>query len=237
MIEDIFSSPQVTIFVMRCYRSGIQHKEMQCISIDSTMRCCMPIRGQACLKATAAERAEAAFREEPTTGPSACITKLLTLVGCFQVVLNVSAEAISLDAIEPRCSRSGKKKCRSAYAPRVRVRRIRDRLLTSPGDASGVRFETGRVRCCRQSFAQILRCLEDHLHRLAGHGVGHHTLGNNLRVCDRAEEKQKLLILAQDPPKIYGRGCSLLSRFFRPDVRREDLRGSRCGGGKIQAAY
>ena len=51
----------------------VSHGEMECISIDATMRCCMPILGQSRLKATAEERAQAAFAEEESYRRDACV--------------------------------------------------------------------------------------------------------------------------------------------------------------------
>ena len=64
MTEDIFGCPSVSNLKRNLMSECIDHDEMQCLSIDATMRCCMLILGQARLKATAAEREAAAFGEE-----------------------------------------------------------------------------------------------------------------------------------------------------------------------------
>ena len=66
MIEDVFGSPQILDLRRQLIQECVQRTEMECLSIDATMRCCMPILGQARLKANAQERAEAAFTAENT---------------------------------------------------------------------------------------------------------------------------------------------------------------------------
>ena len=63
MIEDVFSSPQVRGLRERLLQECIANEEFQCISIDATMRCSLPILGQARVKSSAEARAEAAFTE------------------------------------------------------------------------------------------------------------------------------------------------------------------------------
>ncbi|CAE7205271.1 unnamed protein product [Symbiodinium sp. CCMP2592] len=58
LIEDIFSSPHVRQLGDQLIAECVQHKEMRCLSIDATMRCCMPLLGQARIKASPIERAE-----------------------------------------------------------------------------------------------------------------------------------------------------------------------------------
>ncbi|CAE7810987.1 unnamed protein product [Symbiodinium sp. CCMP2592] len=63
MIEDVFNSPQIRDLRQNLLQECIASEEFQCISIDATMRCCLPIMGQARIKSSAEERAEAAFTE------------------------------------------------------------------------------------------------------------------------------------------------------------------------------
>lgn len=63
MIEDVFNAPQIRDLRQHLLQECIAREEFQCISIDATMRCCLPIMGQARIKSSAEERAEAAFTE------------------------------------------------------------------------------------------------------------------------------------------------------------------------------
>ena len=54
---------------------SIRHNEFKCLSIDATLRCCMPVMGQGYHRASAAERAQAAF------GDDAAVRKVLTVRG------------------------------------------------------------------------------------------------------------------------------------------------------------
>ena len=51
----------------------VMHEEMECVSIDATMRCCVPVLGQSRLKATPQERSAAAFTEEESYRRDACV--------------------------------------------------------------------------------------------------------------------------------------------------------------------
>ena len=58
MIEDVFSSPQVRGLRERLLQECIANEEFQCINIAATMRCCLPILGQARIKSSAEARAQ-----------------------------------------------------------------------------------------------------------------------------------------------------------------------------------
>jgi hypothetical protein len=54
---------------------SVKNNEFKCLSIDATLRCCMPLMGQGYHRASAAERAQAAFDDD------ASIRKVLTVRG------------------------------------------------------------------------------------------------------------------------------------------------------------
>ena len=103
-----------------------------------------------------------------------------------------------------------KNEFRSGHA-RVLVRRVRDCMRASLGDSYSDRFETGHGR---QTFTEILQCLEDHWPRVADHGVGHRTSGNDLRIRSRAEEKQKLQNVARILQKFTAVDAACLADSF-----------------------
>ena len=61
MLEDVFSSAAVTAIKERLITEAVEHTEFLYISIDATMKCCMPLLGQASSRASKDTRAQAAF--------------------------------------------------------------------------------------------------------------------------------------------------------------------------------
>ena len=47
LVEDVFSSPEVLRIVTSLREECLQHDEFKCLSIDGTMKCCLPLLGQA----------------------------------------------------------------------------------------------------------------------------------------------------------------------------------------------
>ena len=64
LVEDVFTSPQVCALQRKLQDELIDHDELECISIDATLRCCLRIVGQASYRASAATRAQAAFDDQ-----------------------------------------------------------------------------------------------------------------------------------------------------------------------------
>ena len=53
----------------------VRHEEFKCISVDATLRCCLPVMGQGYHRASASARSDAAF------GDAASLRKVLTVRG------------------------------------------------------------------------------------------------------------------------------------------------------------
>ena len=64
LVEDIFMSPEVCRMQQGLMAELIDHDELECISIDATLRCCLRLVGQASYRAPAAIRAQAAFDDQ-----------------------------------------------------------------------------------------------------------------------------------------------------------------------------
>ena len=61
LVEDVFNSPAVLGVAEALIEEAVSNGELEFISVDATLRCCMPILGQASYRAPAAVRAAAAF--------------------------------------------------------------------------------------------------------------------------------------------------------------------------------
>ena len=61
LIEDIFNSEPVQLAEANIFAELVRATELQCISIDTTLRCTLPLLGQAHPKASRAAKAAAAF--------------------------------------------------------------------------------------------------------------------------------------------------------------------------------
>ncbi len=61
IVTDIVKSPVVTKLYHQLMDEAMHHQEFQSVSVDCTMKCCMPLMGQASWRAPIAERAAAAF--------------------------------------------------------------------------------------------------------------------------------------------------------------------------------
>ena len=64
IIEDVFTSPVVKKLHADLRDEAVRHTELESISIDATLRCCLRIVGQASYRAPAATRAQAAFDDD-----------------------------------------------------------------------------------------------------------------------------------------------------------------------------
>ena len=62
IVEDIFSSPPIQRMTEDIMQELIAHEELETISMDATMRCCLPNLGQAHPRATAQQKDVAVFR-------------------------------------------------------------------------------------------------------------------------------------------------------------------------------
>ncbi len=59
LVEDIFTAPEVAEQHRELLREVDEHEEMESISVDATLRCCLRIMGQASYRAPPATRAQA----------------------------------------------------------------------------------------------------------------------------------------------------------------------------------
>lgn len=64
MIEDIFLSERVRSFEQELENELVQHQEFEFISMDATLRCCLPVMGQAHPRASREVKAQAVFHGE-----------------------------------------------------------------------------------------------------------------------------------------------------------------------------
>ena len=81
IIEDIFSSPALRTLQNDAMTFFLQKREFQYLSIDGTMKCTLPVLGQAPWRAAKAVRDEAPFDDE------SALRKVLTVRGCSSAVL------------------------------------------------------------------------------------------------------------------------------------------------------
>ena len=81
IIEDIFSSPSVRTLQNDAMNFFVEAKEFQYLSIDGTMKCALPVLGQASWRASKATRDAAPFDDE------SAMRKVLTVRGCSSAVL------------------------------------------------------------------------------------------------------------------------------------------------------
>lgn len=75
MIEDVFGSPAVRALEEQAMKDFFRWEELLCVSIDATMKCCLPVLGQAPWRASAATRAQAAFDD------ASSLRRVLTMRG------------------------------------------------------------------------------------------------------------------------------------------------------------
>lgn len=61
LVEDIFFSDSVQGLFDKCLLKAVAHTEFECVGIDATLKCCLSVLGQASYKASAEDRASAAF--------------------------------------------------------------------------------------------------------------------------------------------------------------------------------
>ena len=66
LLEDIFRSPEVATLRWQLWSELLRHEELVLVGIDATMRCCMPLFGQAKLRSTWEEKKAAAIPEGET---------------------------------------------------------------------------------------------------------------------------------------------------------------------------
>ncbi|CAE7768244.1 unnamed protein product [Symbiodinium sp. CCMP2592] len=81
LIEDVFSSGKVTGISAQLAKELLDHEEMQAISIDATLRCCLPILGQVHPRASKKLKDIAVFAGEMA------LTRVLTCRGRTNAVL------------------------------------------------------------------------------------------------------------------------------------------------------
>ena len=93
LVEDIFTSPAVQEMAQQLLDELASHEELPSISIDATMRCCLPVMGQVHPRASAEDKEKAVFRENQAktrlTCPIICVlrTRLKTCCTCEAQVL------------------------------------------------------------------------------------------------------------------------------------------------------
>ncbi|CAE7621147.1 unnamed protein product [Symbiodinium sp. KB8] len=76
IVEDIFISPPIQRMTEDIMHELIAHEELETISMDATMRCCLPVLGQAHPRATAQQKDAAVFRgESARTRASRCLNQ------------------------------------------------------------------------------------------------------------------------------------------------------------------
>ncbi|CAE6972000.1 unnamed protein product [Symbiodinium sp. CCMP2592] len=85
MIEDIFLSDRVRSFERKLETELVQHQEFEVISMDATLRCCLPVMGQAHPRASREVKSQAVFH-----GDSA-LTRVVTCRGRTNAVLMLAA--------------------------------------------------------------------------------------------------------------------------------------------------
>ena len=62
IIEDLFLSPRVTQFRQQLTEELVEHEEFEALSMDATLRCCLPVMGQAHPRASKESKARAIFQ-------------------------------------------------------------------------------------------------------------------------------------------------------------------------------
>ena len=77
LVEDIFTSPAVHEMAQQLLGELVSHEELQSISMDATMRCCLPVMGQVHPRASAEDKEKAVFRGDQAktrvTCPIICV--------------------------------------------------------------------------------------------------------------------------------------------------------------------
>ena len=93
LVEDIFMSPRITSLEQELKAELVHHEEFEVVSMDATLRCCLPIMGQAHPRASREEKMRAAFHGETalTRAFWLHLCQLFVLLGLF--LLYQSAEA------------------------------------------------------------------------------------------------------------------------------------------------
>ena len=64
IIEDIFQSPKILSMQSNLTAEVLKHDELQAVSIDCTMRCCLPLLGQVHPRSSKEDKERAVFRGE-----------------------------------------------------------------------------------------------------------------------------------------------------------------------------
>ncbi|CAE7587277.1 unnamed protein product [Symbiodinium natans] len=64
MLEDVFQSPRILQLLDTLSKELISHEEYEVVSMDATLRCCLPIMGQAHPRASREVKAQAVFKGE-----------------------------------------------------------------------------------------------------------------------------------------------------------------------------
>ena len=64
LIEDLFMSPRINSLEQELKAELVHHEEIEVVSMDATLRCCLPIMGQAHPRASREEKARAVFMEK-----------------------------------------------------------------------------------------------------------------------------------------------------------------------------
>ncbi|CAE7200946.1 unnamed protein product [Symbiodinium natans] len=67
ILEDLFTCPKLMCVMQGLMQEVMQHDELQVISIDCTMRCCLPLMGQAHPRSSQEAKRSAAFRGQVMT--------------------------------------------------------------------------------------------------------------------------------------------------------------------------
>ena len=84
-VEDVLTSPVVHSLETALVEQALQHTEFEFLSIDATVKPCLPILGQASHRASAEDRAAAVFDDANS------LRKVLTVRGRTNAVLLMSA--------------------------------------------------------------------------------------------------------------------------------------------------
>ena len=61
LVEDIFMSPRIKSLEQELKAELVHHEEFEVVSIDATLRCCLPIMGQAHPRASCEEKNASSF--------------------------------------------------------------------------------------------------------------------------------------------------------------------------------
>ncbi|CAE7506749.1 unnamed protein product [Symbiodinium sp. CCMP2592] len=91
LVEDIFMSPRITSLEQELKAELVHHEEFEVVSMDATLRCCLPIMGQAHPRASREEKMRAAFHGETalTRAFWLHLCQLFVLLGLFLLYKSV----------------------------------------------------------------------------------------------------------------------------------------------------